>query len=419
MMKEAKKYRQEILEIRRYLHKNPEVSQKEVMTVKYICEKLKEYGIDFVEVKNGGILGFIGAGCESKTVMLRADIDALPVLESQYNIGGQDKKCVSDIGGVSHVCGHDAHTAMLLAAGKILKVNENLINGRVVLFFERAEEAGGNILYLLRYLHENKIRIDGCMAMHVNGKLETGKISISRGSINAGGFGFEVMIKGRGGHGSAPSLANNPIDCFVELYDSINMIPVKYIGVGETCTFSIGTVNAGTKKNIIPEELIFGGTARFFEHSTGIKFKNEFLRILESMTKTYKCSYEIIKAVGPTLPLVNNDTCVEISKITAADVFGSRNVISMPPEISSESFSAAQRLYPGIYAYIGVKNDSLGTGGELHSPEFDIDEEALCLGAAFEAKFAVDFLNSKREINFDGYNGTPDELYNEICYKVD
>ena len=181
----AKQEQEHIVAYRRHLHENPELSQQETNTVAYICERLQEFGISYVEVPKGGVLGFIGGGNEDKTVMLRADMDALPVPECPNNLK-QPKTCVSKIPGISHACGHDAHVAMLLAAGKILQEHVADIHGRVILFFERAEEAGGNILYLLRYLYEQKIRIDGCFGMHVKGNLDAGKISLEPGGINAG-----------------------------------------------------------------------------------------------------------------------------------------------------------------------------------------------------------------------------------------
>ncbi|MCJ7855205.1 amidohydrolase [Lachnospiraceae bacterium NSJ-143] len=414
----AKKYQDEIIAVRRHLHENPEISQQEFNTVKFICSKLTEYGIDYVEVEKGGVLGFIGGSNDDKTVMLRADMDALPVEENRCNLK-QPKSCVSKIPGISHACGHDSHVAMLLAAGKILKENEKEVNGRIILFFERAEEAGGNILYLLRYLYENKVRIDGCFGMHVKGSIDAGKLSIEKDGINAGGFGFEVTIKGRGGHGSAPSRANSPIDCFVALYNALSIIPTKYIAANEACSFSLGKVVSGSKRNIIPSELEFAGSMRFFKHDIGVKAKQEFLRLLDSISKAYQCEYEVTKSVGPTLPLVNNSQCTDIARESALKVVESDCVISAPPEMGSESFSAAQRIYPGVYAFLGIKDEALGIGAANHSPEFDIDESVLYIGTALEVQYALDFLNSSEKIEFTGYNGSPDDLYREICYKVD
>lgn len=413
----AQNYLDEAISIRRHIHENPELSQHEDQTVRFILRKLKEYDIDYIDVENGGVLGFIGKEY-GKTVMLRADIDALPVSEHSRNSGGIKKVCISHKSGISHVCGHDAHTAMLLLAGKMLKENERALNGRVVLFFERAEEAGGNILYLLRHIYKNKIRIDGCCALHVNGSMNTGTISLNEGAVNTGGFGFEISIIGKGGHGSQPNMANNPIDCFVDIYQNINLIPIKYIPPDEMCVFSIGTVNAGTKKNIIPESLNFSGTARFFRHEIGEIFRRELLNTVENITKAHGCKYKIISAVGPTLPVVNNTQCVKIAINSASCIFGTDKIISKKPEMSSESFSAAQKLYPGVYGFLGIRNTEKGTGGELHSPEFDIDENAMAFGAAYEAKYAEDFLNYNGDITFEPYSGTPDMLYKEINYKV-
>lgn len=414
----AKKEQERIVSYRRYLHENPELSQQETNTVSYICNRLEEFGISYVEVPKGGVLGFLGGDNESKTVLLRADMDALPVPESPCNLK-QPKTCVSKVEGVSHVCGHDAHVAMLLVAGKILQEQIDQVPGRVVLFFERAEEAGGNILYLLRYLHEQKIRIDGCFGMHVKGNLDAGQFSLEPGGVNAGGFGFEVKLTGRGGHGSAPEKANSPIDCFVALYQSFINIPVKYISAKDACSFSLGKVVSGTKRNIIPETLEFAGSMRFFDHAVGEKAKQEFLRLLDYICQVYQCQYEVTKSVGPTLPLVNHPQCVQIGRRAIQKQLGAERLSSMEREMGSESFSAAQRLYPGAYAFLGVRNETLGSGAANHSPAFDIDESVLYLGTALHVAYALEFLQANEPISFEPYPGSPDDLYREICYPVD
>lgn len=419
ILKLAMAEKENMVKYRRHLHQFPEVSTKEFKTIEYISKKLDEFKIEYIEVPNGGIIGFIGEkGIENKTVLLRADMDALAVDENEYNLN-QKKQCVSQIKGVSHACGHDAHVAMLLSAGKILKSIENQLNGRVILFFERAEEEGGNILYLLRYLHESNMRVDGCFGMHVKGDLETGTFSVEKDGINAGGFGFEVKLIGKGGHGSAPSQANSPIDCFVALYSAFTSIPVKFVPAYKACSFSLGKVKAGSKRNIIPSELEFAGSFRFLEHDVGIKVKKDFLRLLEQICKSYECEYRLEKSIGPTLPLVNNEQCVDIAKESIAKLVGHENIVHKEQEMGSESFSAAQKLYPGVYVFLGIKNDEIGAGAENHSPEFDIDEEAMPRGVALEVAYAIDFLNNEKKIEFSKYAGTPDMLYEEICYKVD
>lgn len=417
----AREKQLDIIEMRRHLHENPELSQQEENTVKYIAEKLQEYGVEYKVVPKGGVLGFIGGKAEDqakKTVLLRADIDALPVEEDPYNLVGP-KKCVSKIMGVSHACGHDTHTAMLLAAAHILKEQEEKLPGRVILFFERAEEAGGNILYLLRYLYNNKIRIDGCYGTHVRGNIEAGKVSIESGAINAGGFGFEATIYGSGGHGARPSEANSPIDCFVALYQALSLIPVKYVPANQALSFSLGKVEAGSKRNIIPSKLDFAGSFRFFDHKVGIKAKQEFLRLCNSICKTYHCTFELTKEIGPTLPLVNEEHCTAIGIRALEETIGLQNQVHKEPDMGSESFSAALHMWPGVYSHLGIQNAALGSGAPNHSPKFDIDENALMIGTAMHIAFSFAFLQDTEKIPFTGYEGSPDDLYKEICYKVD
>lgn len=419
VLKLAKAEEKNTVEYRRHLHQFPEVSKKEFKTIEYICKKLDEFNIEYIEVPKGGIIGFIGKkGNDNKTILLRADMDALAVKENENNLK-QKKQCISLIEGVSHACGHDAHVAMLLSAAKVLKSVEGELKGRVILFFERAEEEGGNILYLLRYLHEIEMRIDGCFGMHVKGNMESGTFSVDPGGVNAGGFGFEVKIIGKGGHGSAPSKANSPIDCFVALYTAFTSIPVKYVPAHKACSFSLGKVQAGSKRNVIPFELDFAGSFRFLEHDVGVSIKKEFLRLLEQICKAYKCSFIAEKSIGPTLPLDNNPQCVEIIKNTIGKVMGKECIVHKEQEMGSESFSAAQRLYPGVYVFLGIQNEEIGSGAENHSPEFDIDEGALVKGVALEIAYAIDFLADEKEIVFSRYKGTPDMLYKEICYQVD
>ena len=413
----AKQQQEDIVKNRRYLHEHPELSQHEEETVAFVCKKLEEYGVSYINVPKGGVLGFIGGDENSKTVMLRADMDALPVQENPNNLKGP-KSCVSKVPGAAHVCGHDSHTAMLLAAAKILQEHKDEIDGRVMLFFERAEEAGGNILYLLRYIYEHKIRVDGVFGLHVKGNLDAGKISLQSGGVNAGGFGFEVSIHGKGGHGSAPDKCNSPIDCFAALYHAFMSIPVKYVSAKEMLSFNFGKVQSGSKRNIIPDQLDFAGGMRFFDHAVGVKGKEIFLRLLDGVCKTYECTYEVTNSVGPTLPLVNNPQCVDIGLAAFAKDIGQERLTDMEREVGSESFSAAQRIYPGAYAFLGIRNEALGIGAPNHSAEFDIDESVLYLGTAMHISYALAFLQNTQEIHHEPYPGSPDDLYREICYKV-
>lgn len=264
ILNEAKKNFDYMVRIRRHMHEYPENSGVEYETVKYIASELDALGIEYVVVPEGGIIGQIHGGKLGKTVLLRADMDALPIKESKTNLT-KEKVCISKNDGISHACGHDAHTAMLLAEAKILNENKEDLNGNIVLLFERGEEAGGNIRNLLPYAVETmKLKIDTCMATHVKWDVPTGTISAEPGAVFSGAYGFIIKLHGQAGHGSRPDLAHSVLDCFNNIYNHINMIRMKYVAPTDILTCSVGFVNCGTVRNIIPDELTFGGTIRTF-----------------------------------------------------------------------------------------------------------------------------------------------------------
>ncbi|MBR4875295.1 MAG: M20/M25/M40 family metallo-hydrolase [Clostridia bacterium] len=177
--------------IRRHLHENPELSGREFNTIKLICSELDQIGIDYVNIPDGGVLATIDGPVPGKTVLLRADCDALPIQELPEN-AKQPKVCVSKVPGVAHMCGHDGHTAMLLSAAKILKANQDQIKGRVYLLFERGEEGSGNIYWVFKYFEEHGIKIDASFAEHTDTGLTPGHVACQAGPAHAGAVGYQI-----------------------------------------------------------------------------------------------------------------------------------------------------------------------------------------------------------------------------------
>jgi amidohydrolase len=398
-----------LIEMRRHIHQNPELSSVEYKTLQYIKDKLKQFNIEYIEVPDGGILGFIGDKTDKKTVLLRADIDALPIQENKRNLK-REKVVVSENTGVQHACGHDAHTAMLLTAGKILQENKSEINGRVILLFERGEEGGGNIRQILTYIEEEHLKIDGAHAIHLNPGINSGKFIAQNGPVMAGGAGFSVTISGRDGHGSRPDIANNPLDCFVSIYEAVNNIRLKHISPFESFTFSIGQLSGGTRGNVIARDITFGGSGRFFKTEVGTRFVEEFKNILENITKAYHCTYQI-NYLFTGFPLINNEQVVEIAQKNIRTHLGKEVLVSgVDPSMGSESFSIIARLYPSIMIFLGIANEELGTGADIHTEYFDVDEGALHLGVAETIGFALGFLNNTEPIPFAQYQGKITDL---------
>lgn len=391
----------ELIETRNYLHRNPELSGEEKNTLALIRQRLSNLQIPCVEVEKGGIIAALTNGSSKKTVLLRADMDALPVLESPNNLI-QAKKMVSQKKGIAHVCGHDAHTAILLTAAKLLKQRITELDGTVLCCFERAEEGGGpghafGVDPLLAYMDENKIQPDSCLALHVHPELDTGKISAESGGVMAGSFGFEIHIKGNGGHGSRPDLANNPLDCFTAFYQSLAGIRIRQINPYRLLTFSIPLLRMGTLGNVIDGDLYFEGTARALDMQSLEAFKSAFLHQLKHFTAAFDCIYQI-DLMYVEAPLCNDPAVAKNIRFVVEDLFGPEHYQAFKPNLGSESFANYTQRYPGAMAFLGIRNQVLGSGASLHSDNFDLDESALKYGAGVLAGFALSEIGRKQNI---------------------
>ena len=407
ILNEAKKNFDYMVRIRRHMHEYPENSGVEYETEKYIASELDALGIEYVVVPEGGIIGQIHGGKPGKTVLLRADMDALPIQESKTNLT-KEKVCISKNDGISHACGHDAHTAMLLAEAKILNENKEDLNGNIVLLFERGEEAGGNIRNLLPYAVETmKLKIDTCMATHVKWDVPTGTISAEPGAVFSGAYGFIIKLHGQAGHGSRPDLAHSVLDCFNNIYNHINMIRMKYVAPTDILTCSVGFVNCGTVRNIIPDELTFGGTIRTFNvDGAGTPFVKQLMDVVEKECELCQCTYEILHMPDPLFECQNNAVCSEIAKNAVRKYIVEDAVTVAQPWMASESMQACLKLWPGIITFTGIQSEEAGTGANHHTPEFDVDERGMIYGVAAALGYVKDFLNYDKEIPFKPFEGT-------------
>lgn len=382
------------VEARRYLHTYPELSGKEENTVRYICEKLDAEGIPYVNVPNGGVIATIQGKEGGQTVMLRGDIDALPIEETDNNLKGP-RVCKSKNPGVMHACGHDAHTSMLLTAGRIINQLKDQFTGTVLLNFERGEEGGGNYAYLIKYYKETGLRFDSCFGMHVEQKMDAGTFGINPGPANAGAMRINLLIKGRGGHGSRPDLTHNPMDCMLNVLNQIQTIRMNTISPFEQLTVSICKITGGTAANIIPDEVEVLGTARYFsEENVRKPFMAQLQRICDTAGEAFDCTIENRGAQGGAIPLINDEASALLARDTAAKVLPEGALCDMQVTMGSESFGHYFEIGPGCYGNLGVRNPEVGSGAEIHNCYFDIDEEALKTGISMHVGYALNFLKA-------------------------
>ena len=387
----------ELDSLRRYYHEHPELSNVEDQTCASIKKQLEEYGIRTEVVEHGGVFGIIDNG-PGKTVLMRADIDGLPIQESDTNLS-QKRTCVSKNPGVMHACGHDGHISMLLTEAKILQETKDQWSGRVIFMFERAEEGSDATQHLMPYIV--KQHVDYCYGTHVRWDVPAGKVAVCKGAAMAGGFAFQIKIKGHGGHGSRPDLSQSPIDCFHAFYNNLQALRMRDVNPLECLTLSIGTIQAGAAYNVIPNELFFGGSSRFFSYDrAGKKFYDDFLKLLKNECDNYDCTYEIVRMKQPLLEVRNNDVCVDVARKAIAKYAGDDVLYDVEPWMASETFGLTQALIPGVFTFTGIKNDAKGTGGNHHTPQFDIDEEGLRAGVIAGVGYTLEMLSQKPDIDF-------------------
>lgn len=390
----ALKYEEYVISLRRYFHEHPELSGQEYKTVEKISEELENMGIEHVVIPEGGVLAkIVGTKDNGRSVLLRADVDALEIDESPNN-SKYSKTSVSKVCGVMHACGHDAHTAMLLGAAKILSERRDEIFGTVYLCFERGEENAPNLENIFAYIDENGVSIDSVFGMHLQVGVPTGKIAINDKDMMAGNIGVAVKLYGKGGHGSRPDEANNPIDCFSALYQRLQSIRMTKITPFETCTFSVGYLHAGTSANVIPNELSFNGMIRYFSREKVEKnIIAEFENAIDSFAESYGCRAEYrIKLINPSV--VNTAALAVMARKAVTVELGEENAITFEPWMASESFSKYLDRWSGVFAFLGIRNEDKGITAPHHSPEFDVDESALKNGVTAYVSYAIEYLKS-------------------------
>ncbi|MCD2136750.1 amidohydrolase [Salinicoccus halitifaciens] len=416
ILKQAEGIEEYVVGIQEDLHMHPEVSGEETRTITKIISELEGMGLQCEVVPNGGIISIIEGGSPGKTLVLRADIDALPMKEDDTNLKMQ-KKIISKYDDAAHTCGHDGHTAMLLGAAKILVRQRENIKGRLILAFEQGEEDGRGIVGILRRILE--IGADGVWGIHLKADMPSGAISVDPGPRMAGAFLFDVKIIGNGGHGARPDLASTPLDVFTDFYNNLKSMRMNSLDPFKAITFSIGSVNSGSNHNVIPDSLNFKGTFRYLHHDQGKRAEIEFRERLDKIAALHHCSYEYIQEPNAIdLSVYNNKDCAEIAREAVERSLGKEVLYNYPAWMASEPFAFYQKYLPGVFAFIGIENAEKGTGAGHHHPKFEIDADVLKLGVAATVQYALDFLASDEEIIFEPESKALESLAKEAGIRV-
>ena len=373
--------------MRRYFHEHPEVSDKEFNTSRRLTQEIEAIGLPYEHVPGTGLIAVLRGGKPGKNKVLRSDIDALPIQEAAENLK-QPKACVSQVPGVMHACGHDAHMAMLLAAMKLLVAMRNQVPGTVYFCFEEGEEVKGGVFAMLKCLQ--KYAIDEVFALHVYNNLAAGKINIVPGPRMAGAIRIGFEIKGKSGHGSRPDQARNP---FVPMYHILAQLDAAYnnrLDVEKKGTLAICKIEGGTANNIIPDSVYVGGSSRFFDVEQRDRAFKLINTIAENTAESFGCRIAYTKRHGlGSAPVVNNPEVVRevVTKLT--EICGHEVLADCDKWYASEGFYEYLKRYPGALGFVGIRNEQLGSGAAHHNEHFDMDESGLYLGTLSEVAFVL------------------------------
>lgn len=371
----------EIVSIRRYMHMHPELSFQEFETSNYIKSILKSWDINFLDgYANTGILvNLEGKESSSRVIALRADFDALPILEEN------DVEYKSKNEGIMHACGHDAHTASMLGALKILHKTKDHWRGTIKFIFQPAEERlpGGAMQMIEEGVLKNP-NVQHVIAQHVLPELEVGKVGFRCGTYMASTDELYVTISGKGGHAAIPSSYNNPIIASSELVLDLN----QFFNDKADAIFAIGYINGIGSTNIIPNEVNLMGTFRALDESFRLESHNHMNRIVDQVAKKYNIKIDLNIKKG--YPALNNDIQFTLNQINKAKEFlGEKNVIDLPIRMTAEDFSYFANAVPSCFYRLGTGNKDKGLIHGLHTSKFNIDEDSLKIGMGLMAFLAI------------------------------
>ena len=375
-----------LIALRREFHQHPELSLQEFWTASRIEEELDRFGIEHTRVGETGVLGTLrGEGRGDGVVVLRADIDALPIQETN------PEAYASQIDGVMHACGHAAHAACLLGAAKVLAKNKDAFGGEVRFVFQPAEEIGqGAKPFIEAGVLDGAKRVFG---IHTASDIPSGSVGVKPGLNNASVDHFRIVIHGKSSHVSTPQLGIDALYIACQTVVALQALVTRRTSPVEPLIIGVGKLNAGTTYNALAETAVLEGTTRAASHETRAWVQNAVTRVVQNTASDYGGTADIVWA-DFAAPLLNDpEVCVEVSDV-ADGLWGEGCAVAARPlSLAGDNFAEFLRHLPGAYAYLGTGNPDLpGTVNPAHNGNFDIDENALVLGASLYAGVVLKYL---------------------------
>jgi len=374
--------KQTTTDMRRELHRIPETAFREHKTLAFISDSLRALGLKVeTGIAKTGVVGLLELGKAGKTLMIRADMDALPVQEKT------GLPFASTHEGVMHACGHDAHMAMALGAAAVLSGIKGELKGNIKFVFQPAEEGPGGAKPMIEAGVLENPKVDFVTGCHLHDSAE-GTIGVRPGCVLAANDRFELKIVGRGGHGAMPHLCVDPIDVGVQVINALQRMASRQINPLSPVVLTIGSFHAGTAFNIIPVEAELSGTTRTFDRAIWDSWQQRMERIIKGVCEAMGAGYEF-KFFRGYPPTVNDEALAEIVRRSASQVVGEGNVFEPDPIMAGDDMSYFLEKVPGFFFFLGVGREN---SAPLHNSRFDFSEEVLPRGVEMYLRLACELL---------------------------
>jgi amidohydrolase len=378
---------------RRFLHMHPELAFHEFETSKFVIDRLTSLGIEEIQTGLGktGVTGLIRGtgssdGTTPKTLLIRADMDALPIEEeNQVDYRSQNP-------GVMHACGHDAHTSILLAVARLLHGRRDQFTGTVKLLFQPAEEGGGGAKAMIADGALEDPKPDAALGLHVWQGTDIGTVEARDGVAMVGVDGFTITVKGKGGHGGLPHLTIDPIAVGAQIITALQTIVSRERKAVVPAVVTIGALHAGTAPNVIPETAEMSGAIRFVNNEQRQELQRRLTEIAQGVGGAMRAEVEVNIRYG--VPALENETkMAALVRAAAAEVVGPDHAIEGELKVVSEDMAEILNRAPGCYFFVGSRNVERGLTFGHHHAQFDIDEAALAIGIETMTRSALRYLS--------------------------
>lgn len=374
-----------ILRWRRHFHQNPELSLQEFQTTEALAQELTELGVSVTRFPgHTGLMGSIIGGQPGRTVLLRADIDALPIRE---NTGLP----YASQNGAMHACGHDCHTAMLLGAAKLLQSCREELHGTVRLLFQAAEETSHGAEY---FIEQGCLEgVDAVMGMHIWSDFSSPLLSVEAGPRMSACDNFELIVHGKAAHGASPHQGCDAVAAAAAAVTALQGYVARRHNAFDPLVITVGSIHGGEKPNILADTVTLTGTARCFASDLRARLWDDLSSLFAAACLPYGCTAELNWFPFARAVINEDERLLSVGRAAAVKLYGPEGLGHQPPLMVSEDFAYYGEHVPSLFCFLGGGNPDIGAVYPHHNECFRIDEAALPRGAAFYAQFAADYLN--------------------------